>query len=445
MNRRNFLRSSAGLTSAIILAACAPKATAPQDAEQPPAADPTQPPAPAPVGERAFLRVGAWEFADRPWMANVPLEYAEQHPEVDVEVEIIIYGEAFTKAMTGAATGTLPDVFYVPVRWGPYAAFKGAFLWLDDLVEVQDPGMDDWFDAVLPNTKWEDKMYALPNELHPGRPTTVYYNRDLLAERGVDEPTDDWTWDEYAEMASKITDEERRIYGSAWFPTNVHDYIAMTRSWGGDLLSEDGRTCTFNTDPNSIATARFQVDMKTVYNAVPGRDEREGLQFFAGLYGFNPLAPNNIRGITEGVGDNFEWDVVMAPVGTPGLRGGYMFINSFCLSATTQHPDEAYDLAVYMTSYDVMKRALLEEGHNPHRESLWRLPEAHPIWPRAADWLTTTKAEMRWPAPWNLLFEEMQDTFVNNVLPLWYAEVPFEQGMQEIHDAVQAVLDQPRP
>ena len=455
MERRAFLRLSASLVGGAVLAACAPKAepTVPPAAEAPKAQPteapkeaeaPTQAPAAAPK-EKVPLRVGAWDFAERVWMNNAPLEYAEQHDEVEIEVEVIPYAECFPKCLTGAATGTLPDVFYTTSRWGPYAAYKGAFLFLDDYVAVKDPGMDDWFDMAIVGTKFEDKMFCLPHELHPGRPTAVYYNKDILAEKGLSEPTGEWDWDEFAEVASKITDTSKNLYGTQWLPTNVHDFIAQARSYGGTILSEDRKSCVFESNEGALAAARLQVDLKTKYNAVPGREEREGLQFYAGLYGFYIDSANIIATIRGGVGDTFEWDVCLAPTGPDGHRGGYAFINAMNIASTTKHPQEAYDLAVYMVSADVMKRALLEEGHNPARKSLWRLPEAHHIWGEVADWLDAETVDLSWPAPWNLLFEEMQDTWVNLSPELWYGEVGFDEGVAKLTKEVQTVLSKPRP
>ncbi len=459
LKRRDFIRLSAGLAGgAVLLAACTPKtptaaptsapaqpkATEAKATTAPTAVPPTQPPA-AKAQDKVALRVGAWEFADRPWMAQAPKEYAEKHPEVSVEVEIIVYAEAFTKALTGVATGTLPDVLYAPCRWANYAAYKGAFLYLDDLIQTKDPGMDDWFGSVKESAMFEGRMYALPHELHPGRPTAVYFNKDLLAKRGVAEPTDDWTMDQFAEMASKVTDRPNKIFGSNFLPTNVHDFICMARSMGGDLMDPERKKCVLTTNEGALAAARWQVDMKTKWDAVPGREEREGIEFYAGLYGYQPNAANIIKTVEVGVGDKFKWDVVLAPTGPKGLRGAYAFINSLCLSAKTAHPAEAYDMAIYMTSEDVMRRALLEQGHNPARKSLWIRPEANPIWKKTHDWLETSTVPWPWPAPWNLLFEELQDRWSNLTPELWYGEIGFEEGLQKVQDECQKVLDKPRP
>ena len=441
LDRRGFLKVAAGISSAAIMAACVPQPTEP--AQEAPA-KPGDKPA-APVKPVVTLRVGAWESAVRAWMRDAPADYGEMTDGVDIDVEVVPYGESSKKALTGLATGTLQDVLYAPIKWGMYAAFKGVFLFLDELIETKDPGMADFFGGVIEGITFEDKVYALPHELHPGRPTFMFYNKELLAEKGVEEPTDDWTMDDYLEKASKITDKENRIWGADWIPTVYYDFANLARNLGGDVFSDDSKQFLFNVDPKCIEAARWQVDARTKYEAIPNREDREGLQALAGGIGFHAGGPPQIG--TYKSGAQFDWDVVLGPTGPGGLRGGYAFTNSMCLYSKTKHPEEAYDLAMYMTSFDVMKAALLEEGHNPARKSIWASPEAaadHSIWKRAHDWLDATIAKQNFPLPYNLRYDELQDRFGNLILDLWYGEVDFGDGMDVVQQECQKIVDLPR-
>lgn len=454
IERRHFLKLSLGLAGTAVLAACAPAAKPEAPAAEPQgqtgASEPTQAPAaseakdPAKVQDNIVLRVGGYLIADRDWYIEAPKWWAEEYPGVTVEVESIVYAESMTKALTGMATGTLPDVFSAPNRWGPYAAYKGVFMFLDEFVEAKDPDLNDIFDAVIDGASFEGKMYGIPNQLHPGRPTCVFYNKNLLAEAGVDEPTDDWTCEQFSEMAGKITNHEKRVFGSAFLPTNYHDFVAMARTMGGDALSDDAKTSLISTDQGAIAAARWQVDLKTVYDAVPGREEGEGLNFQAGVFGFWPQAVNVMKGLEIGIGDKFEWDVVLAPKGPGGLLGAASFVDSVCLAHNTKYPNEGYDLAVYLNSYDLQKRVMTEYAHNPCRKSLYLLEGMPSIWKRTHDWLVASKAKSTFPIPYNLLFEEVVDTFTNNSLDLWMGDVDFDEGLQRLNDEVQKVLDKPR-
>ena len=73
----------------------------------------------------------------------------------------------------------------------------------------------------------------------------VFYNKDMFDAAGVDYPSDDWTWDEFIEIAKALTDAENGIYGvavaaggQAW----GYDYIYGN---GGEVFDENG-ACVVN-------------------------------------------------------------------------------------------------------------------------------------------------------------------------------------------------------
>jgi ABC-type glycerol-3-phosphate transport system substrate-binding protein len=91
--------------------------------------------------------------------------------------------------------------------------------------------------------------------------------------------------------------------------------------------------------------------------------------------------------------------------------------------------------------------AFLEQGQPPARASIWSSPEAqkvHPIWGRAATWLTDGKNEGPFPMPNNLRFSELQDKWNNLSQPMFYGEVGFDEGMKQIQEECQAIVALPR-
>jgi hypothetical protein len=46
--------------------------------------------------------------------------------------------------------------------------------------------------------------------------------------------------------------------------------------------------------------------------------------------------------------------------------------------------------------------------------------------------------------PSNLRFQELQDNWANTSPEVFYGEVPFAEGMQNVQDAMQEILDLPR-
>jgi ABC-type sugar transport system, periplasmic component len=54
----------------------------------------------------------------------------------------------------------------------------------------------------------------------------LFYNKDLFDAAGVELPTNDMTWDQYAELAKKMTDKEKGIYG-----THYHTWLSAVVNW----------------------------------------------------------------------------------------------------------------------------------------------------------------------------------------------------------------------
>ena len=43
----------------------------------------------------------------------------------------------------------------------------------------------------------------------------MFYNKDLFDAAGLDYPTADWTWDDFAKDAAALTDTANGVFGSA--------------------------------------------------------------------------------------------------------------------------------------------------------------------------------------------------------------------------------------
>ena len=60
----------------------------------------------------------------------------------------------------------------------------------------------------------------------------------------------------------------------------------------------------------------------------------------------------------------------------------------------------------------------------------------------ALEWMAEVPGPF--PHPSNLRFQELQDTWANTSLDLFYGDVGFEEGMQAVQDACQEIMQLPR-
>ena len=111
---------------------------------------------------------------------------------------------------------------------------------LDDLIKTKDPGTDDWVPASYQGCKFEGKVYGLPFEANPGNYNVIMFNKDMTDAKGL-KPTDDWTFEQFGEMAQKLTDKSKKIWGTdAAYFMNYYDLDTISRF--ADLLQATART-----------------------------------------------------------------------------------------------------------------------------------------------------------------------------------------------------------
>lgn len=418
----------------------APTTAAKQEApkETAKAAEPKTATGPAPKMSIA-LQVGA----DTQWQVNASEKFAQEN-SVDLEIIQVPGDEMAKKLLTMLATNTLSDVAYSGVKYFRYTAYKGAFMALDDMVKTNDPGLDDFFQSSIESCKFDGKLYALPIEINTGNQNIILYNKDMLAEKGVPEPTDEWTFEDFATGAATLTDQGANVFGTNLLPTNYYDLVTYARSLGGDILSEDGKEFTLATDPKTLEATRWVTELRTKHQAAPARTQTEGLAFPAGQIGFFATGIYSMVSIPLTIGDKFQWDAVLAPVGPEGLRGYELFTVMFSVSAKTQQPDLSYGLLTTLTSEETGMAAFVEEGNPMPRRSIWESPEAQnisTIFQRASDWLSDGKNEGEFPMPYNLRFAELQDKFGNLIQPIFYGETEFDAGIQNVQAECQKIVE----
>ncbi len=73
----------------------------------------------------------------------------------------------------------------------------------DSFITADDPTLlNDFFPGLVDTFSYDGKVYGLPAS---AAVPLLYYNKDLLAAKGVTPPSDSWTLDEFLDMATKVS------------------------------------------------------------------------------------------------------------------------------------------------------------------------------------------------------------------------------------------------
>ncbi len=216
LSRREFLVLGSQGIALTVLASCAPPAGAP---EAP--AEEGEAPAKAP----ATVEFLAWgDPADIPAWEKLADMYMGENPNVEVKITTVADPNAnfYPKLQTMIAGGTPPHVSsFQGWEWQTYAD-SGVLAPIDEYVQRDDFGKlyPEDVSSIQVSTKRDDSRYLIPMQLGT---MVMFYTKKPFDDAGLDYPTDDWTIDEFLDIAQQLTDleAEKRMYGleanGSWF------------------------------------------------------------------------------------------------------------------------------------------------------------------------------------------------------------------------------------
>lgn len=225
---------------------------------------------PAPKGTKvsgalSLVYMGTAE-AQKSWNALFEL-FGKQYPDVQLDARGIPaenWTSFFDTVSTQIAGGKVPDVIQVATEGQRLFASRGLVEPIDAYIDRDKEEIDEFYNDIHPNLiDWNDK-YSSPDEntyYLPGEFNTmcVWYNSKLLREAGVDEPTDDWTWDDCMSSAARVSETGGAfgMYVEAAYFTGIMPWLLTN---GASTLNSEWTEAMVNT-PEAVEAVEFMRSM----------------------------------------------------------------------------------------------------------------------------------------------------------------------------------------
>ena len=452
--RRELLKVGLLGSGAVVLAACAPKTTAPAPVAEAPAQPKAE--APAPATEVVKLR-----FLTRQGDAGAHMrEFSERYVQesegrIEVEYEDTAWGEIPTKLETQLVAGMMPDLAVMSTRNFPYLALRGAFLEIDDLVEKENLDLSRWFIIEWFQRFTGGKLSGLGGAAGLSN-VLAFYNKDWVVEAWGKEIPDDWTMDEFVEcMQACVALKGEGHFGTALSIGGSVEADSWVCNWGGSYL-DDTYTVSMFAEENTQDAIRWLREQLAMGNLPQREDAAEGAMamFLAQKMAININNPGASGGMVRGTeASGFELGAALYPKGpsafeTPSRYGFCPYANNFALSATTNYPDEAFGLMLKVLSPESFKWRTLKYGFQPGAMiDAWYDPEVvaiYPWFPKTAD--VMMQCPDYYPVPANTRYNEWADVGNNEIQPLVYGDVEYnDANVRTVNDNLQEILDLPAP
>jgi multiple sugar transport system substrate-binding protein len=149
----------------------------------------------------------------------------------------------YEKQLTlGIASGELPDL--VILDGCSMASFISLGLFADISDAAKDIKWDEYIQGPLESTMMDGKHYGIPFATNC---TALFYNKDLFDAAGLAYPDENTTWDQFREMANKLTKDG--VYGFGNAATNTDEGTFQCLQWlytaGGSYTDIKGGTDAF--------------------------------------------------------------------------------------------------------------------------------------------------------------------------------------------------------
>jgi len=447
ISRRRMLKTIGGTAIVGVLAACA--APAPK-ADTGAAADKTAPTS-APSGEKINLKWDTFRAPGTGWNEERIKTFTEKNPNIAIEFRPLTGAsqqDNYGKMYAQFAAGDLGDICaFDPSHFHFWRAInKGIIGPLDDLVKGDKTDLTQWFDTFINLQKFQGNLYGLPSWGWAGYDSIVI-NAVHLKEAGITppEPTAHTTsMDTYAEWGRKLYKKGERYglgisYGEAGL-------VTLARSFNGDLIDAEGKKCLLATDTNAQDGMRWAYKLAVEEKILPRPADMSNMAaaLLDGKLSMMWTGSLDVRNFKRGIKDAAKaeaWQglLPMRKDGKPPtqVRGG-----TWNILKTTQHAPEAFQFLKHITSLEGCTSFNLVAGQGAfvRPDVVNELVKKDPV----HEWfIPDLQTGMLAHAPANSRGREYTDAVAQWTTKMMdpNENVPFEKGLQDLHDNIQKVLD----
>lgn len=300
------------------------------------------------------IRVATWQTEETAVeLFNKAKESFEaEHPNVTVKIEAAPYENYMTKLQTELAAGNPADIIQVGEQ--NFQRYMDKAI-LEDLTPLAE-GTFDFDSEIIPNVKELMQVDGKNPVMSVGAATIgVYYNKKLFDEANLPYPQDGWTWEEFVELAEKLTIRDGDKFKQYGANLNLgKDWVEpFIVSNGGSYLSEDGSTSVgyLNSDATVEAFQKIS-DLYNVSKVAPNPAELvalKGIDLFA-----TGQVAMNVNGSWAQAdlqkNPDIEFGVVSLPTMSTGEKASLMYTSGMGISTKSKQKEVAWEFLLELTS-----------------------------------------------------------------------------------------------
>lgn len=301
--------------------------------------------APVAAQEDVTLSYAIWDNNQLPAHEQIIEAFEAENPGVNVEIQVVPWGNYWERLQTALAGGDAYDVFWMNGPNFPVYASRGVLMNLQPLVDDGTIDMSVYPEALVNLYSYEGDVYGLPKDFDT---IGLYYNKDLFDAAGLAYPDDTWTWDTLKETAAALTKDG--VWGFASTVEDQSGYWNFIFQNGGQVIEPDGSAVLID-QPESCEAIEY------LYSFVADGTSPDGATQAAASPAIQLFPGGAVAMVTAG-----SWmartyadaepniDVAPLPMGPDGERATIIHGLANVAWANSAHPEEAAALVEFLGS-----------------------------------------------------------------------------------------------
>ena len=294
------------------------------------------------LAEDQVLKIVTWDATTTPYLDAQKAAFEASHPGVTIEYIDVASQDFFVKTTTMLEGGDKSDIFMVKevpdlINW----VAQGFAAPLNECVAASNYDLAG-FAGTEQNYAVDGELYAIPFRSDFW---VLFYNKDLFDAAQVEYPTNDITWDAYAELAKKLADPEKDIYG-----TYYHTWLSAVANW---TVADAKNTLADGEYSDLLYFYKLYQDLEDA-GACPAFAEQKAANlhykssFYKGNIAMLPMGywfvSSLINDMASGECTPFNWGIVSVPH-LEGVPAGSSFGNltGAMINAKSENKDLAWE------------------------------------------------------------------------------------------------------
>ena len=215
------------------------------------------------VDENSLVFWSLFSGGDGTYMDKIIEEYNATSPTKPVQSIMLVWADYYTKLQTAVAAGKGPDLGISHASKLPELVDQGVVESLTPYLEELGVDLSESYaENSIESVTFDGEVYAIPFDTHP---EILYYNKDILAEAGIELNEDGTLTIESADQFKEMLDQVQGVVGdgqSAIALPNTGDdpyrvwWATYYQMGGTPIISDDGSEVTIDRD-TAIAAAEY--------------------------------------------------------------------------------------------------------------------------------------------------------------------------------------------